>query len=226
MLLEIQDKIPLLLLNSKEGKSPPPHSRNTFIALKTAFINKHTWEGCHKGLPTVNFEHKDMKQCMGHMKMGGPSGKAGEGRGQGQGEREADELQASSSSQGPPLRPQPTSLALVVSKFQSEGGAPMKAGAWGSRHRTETKGALKGTPPLSVQVHHAFPSPGGICFFTSPLVGLGNLESRGTMFEQGGGAPGFNGLPWSIHAQPAAQEKGQSWPGLTGPCFKLYPLFL
>lgn len=96
----------------------------------------------------------------------------------------------------------------------------------GEQAQDRDQRGTKGDPPLSVQVHRAFPSPGGICFFTSPLVGLGNLESRGTMFEQGGGAPGFNGLPGSIHAQPAAQEKGQSWPGLTGPCFKLYPLFL
>lgn len=34
----------LLLLNTKANRSPPPHSQNTFIALKTAFINKHTGE--------------------------------------------------------------------------------------------------------------------------------------------------------------------------------------
>lgn len=41
--LELKAKF-LLLLNTKANRSPPPHSRNTFIALKTAFINKHTWE--------------------------------------------------------------------------------------------------------------------------------------------------------------------------------------
>ena len=47
----IQGKIPLLLLNTKASRVPPPHPQNTFIALKTAFINKHLGEDVFKIYP-------------------------------------------------------------------------------------------------------------------------------------------------------------------------------
>lgn len=160
---------------------------------------------------------------MGHLKTGGPRGKAGEGRGQGQKEQEGHELQASSSLQGPLLPPQPTSLALVVSKFQSEGGAPVKAGAGAgrSRHRTETKRGTKRDPSsqgpsISVQGARVLsPAPGEICLFTSPLLGLGNLESRGAMFEQGGAPQDSMGCsgPSMPSRQPRRNEGTElAWP--------------
>lgn len=152
---------------------------------------------------------------MGQVKMGGPRGKAGEGEGQGQKEQEGHELQASSSLQGPLLPPQPPSLALVVSKFQSEGGAPMKAGAGAGRNRprTETKAGTKRDPSskgFSISVQGALvlsPTLGGNLLLHLSPPGTWKPRVKRDNVSTGKGAPGFNGLPWSIHAQQVAQEK-------------------
>lgn len=60
----------LLLLNTKANRSPPPHSQNTFIALKTAFINKHTGE-------RLRTRNTKMSNGAGHVRRALRGGRAG-----------------------------------------------------------------------------------------------------------------------------------------------------